>query len=84
MLTTPEGQQEAKAHQEKAEELYLRALSLVNPAVAAHRGLGMLYEKAGQKSEALNEYEKYLALAPAPIDRERIQKRIENLRRSAP
>ena len=84
LLTTPEGQQEAKAHQEKAEELYLRALSLVNPAVAAHRGLGMLYEKAGQKSEALNEYEKYLALAPAPIDRERIQKRIENLRRSAP
>ena len=83
LLTTPDGQQEAKMHQQKAEELYLRALSLDNPAPVAHRGLGMLYEKSGRQVEALNEYEKYLALAPASIDRERIQKRIENLRRSA-
>ena len=84
LLTTPDGQQEAKTHQQKDEELYLRALSLDNPAPVAHRGLGMLYEKSGRKDDAVSEYEKYLALAPATIDRERVQKRIENLRRSAP
>jgi predicted RNA polymerase sigma factor len=44
----------------------------------------MLYEKLGRKDEALAEYQKYLDLAPAAIDHERIQKRIENLRRPAP
>jgi predicted Zn-dependent protease len=32
LLTTPDGQQEAKAHQQKAEELYLQALSVDKPA----------------------------------------------------
>jgi len=41
--------------------------------------LGMLYEKLGRKSDALNEYQKYIELAPAAIDRERIKKRIEAL-----
>jgi regulator of sirC expression with transglutaminase-like and TPR domain len=59
--------------------LYRRALSLDNPTPLAHRGLGMLYEKLGRKSDALNEYQKYLELAPAAIDRERIKKRIEAL-----
>jgi len=83
LLTTAGGQQEAKAHQQKAEELYRRALGLDNPTPVAHRGLGMLYEKLGRKDEALSEYQKYLDLAAGATDRERIQKRIENLRRPA-
>ena len=79
LLTTPAGQENAKAHQQKADELYRRALSLDNPTPLAHRGLGMLYEKLGRKSDALSEYQKYIELAPAAIDRERIQKRIEAL-----
>jgi predicted RNA polymerase sigma factor len=62
--------------------LYLRALQLDNPVLTAHRGLGMLYEKLGRISEAVIQYEKYVALAPAAFDRERIQKRIEALRRT--
>ncbi len=84
LLATPGGQEEAKAHQQKAEENYLRALALDNPTPIAHRGLGMLYEKLGRKDEAIGEYQKYLDLSPAAIDRERIQKRIETLRRPAP
>jgi len=79
LLATPSGQENSKVHQQKAEDLYRRALSLDNPTPLAHRGLGMLYEKLGRKSDALSEYQKYIELAPAAIDRERIQKRIEAL-----
>jgi beta-barrel assembly-enhancing protease len=81
LLTTP-GQQNWKTHQQKAEEYYLRALSLENPVPTAHRGLGMLYEKLGRPVEAVTSYEKYLELAPGAMDRERIQRRIEALRRT--
>ena len=82
LLATPAGQENWKAHQQKAEELYLRALSLQQPAAAAHRGLGMLYEKLGRTAEAVSQYEKYVEIAPSAFDRERIQRRIESLRRT--
>ncbi|MDX6577993.1 MAG: hypothetical protein QOE96_3946 [Blastocatellia bacterium] len=82
LLATPEGQQNWKSHQQKAEELYQRAANLDNPFPAIHRGLGMLYEKLGRPNEALTEYEKYLQLVPGAVDRERIQRRLEVLRRS--
>jgi predicted Zn-dependent protease len=82
LLATPAGQENWKLHQQKSEELYRRALAADNPVAVAHRGLGMLYEKLDKKTEALAEYEKYLELAPAPADHDRIQKRIENLRRT--
>lgn len=82
LMATPAGPENWKSHQQKAEEYYLRALSLNDPFPAAHRGLGMLYEKLGRPSDALNHYEKYVTLAPAAFDRERIQKRIEALRRN--
>ena len=82
LLATPAGQQNWKTHQQKAEELYQRAANLENPFPAIHRGLGMLYEKLGRPNEAVTEYEKYLELAPDAIDRERIQRRVEALRRT--
>lgn len=82
LLATPAGQQNWKTHQEKAESYYLKALSLNDPVPQAHRGLGMLYEKLGRASEALTQYEKYLEAAPTAFDRERIQKRIDALRRT--
>src|SRR6266513_1797317 len=74
LLLTPAGQENWKLNQQKAEELYLRALKMDNPFPAAHRGLGMLYEKLERKSDAANEYEKYLELAPAATDGERIKR----------
>ena len=84
LLATAAGQEFWKQHQQKAEELYLRALSLENPLPAAHRGLGMLYEQLGRNTDAAAEYEKYVALAPDAIDHERFQKRAETLRRPSP
>jgi len=82
LLATPAGQENWKTHQQKAEELYLRALNLNEPVPAAHRGLGMLYEKLGRAAEAVAQYEKYIERAPTAFDRERIQRRIETLRRA--
>jgi predicted Zn-dependent protease len=82
LLATPEGKDNWQRHQQKAEELYLRALNAENPVPAAHRGRGMLYEKLGRASAAAAEYEKYIELSPSAKDRDRIQRRIESLRRS--
>ena len=82
LLATPAGQENWKNHQQKAEELYLRSLGLNAPVPAAHRGLGMLYEKLGRTPEAVTAYEKYIELAPTAFDRERILRRIESLRRT--
>jgi predicted Zn-dependent protease len=80
LLATPAGQENWQKHQQMAEDFYKRALNADNPGPVAHRGLGMLYEKLGRGSDAAAEYEKYLELSPAAIDRERIQRRIEALK----
>src|SRR5215211_967163 len=80
LLATPAGQDNRQRHQQMAEQFYRRALNAENPAPVAHRGLGMLYEKLDRASDAASEYEKYLELSPAAIDRERIQRRIEALK----
>jgi tetratricopeptide (TPR) repeat protein len=82
LLLTPGGKDNWLRHQKKAEELYLSALKAENPLAIAHRGLGMLYEKLGRANEAAQEYEKYIELSPSATDKERIQKRIESLRRA--
>ena len=84
LLATDVGQQNWKTNQAKAEELYLRSLQVNNPTPLAHRGLGMLYEKIGRAKEAINEYQKYLDLAPGALDRERIQHRLQTLKGSGP
>ncbi len=83
-LTNNAKKDAAKNNQQKAEELYLKSLKLDNPVPIAHRGLGMLYEKTGRTKEAIDEYQKYLDLAPNALDRERVQRRIQTLKGSGP
>ena len=59
LLETPMGKENWQRHQQKAEELYLRAVNAENPAPAAHRGLGMLYEKLGRANVPLQNREVY-------------------------
>ena len=80
LLATPAGKDNWQKHQQMAEQLYRRALNAENPVPVAHRGLGMLYEKLERRVDAAAEYEKYLELSPAAIDRGRIQRRIEALK----
>jgi predicted Zn-dependent protease len=81
LMATEIGQQNWKTNQSKSEELYLKSLKLDSPAPVAHRGLGMLYEKTGRGKEAIDEYQQYLELVPGAVDRERIQRHIESLKR---
>ena len=80
LMKTPAGQEAWKANQQKAEELYLRALELNRFNSMAHRGLGMLYEKIERKDEAMSEYRKYIELAPNAFDLERIKRRLQILK----
>ncbi|HEX5604055.1 MAG TPA: M48 family metalloprotease, partial [Pyrinomonadaceae bacterium] len=57
LLATPEGKENWRQNQQKAEELYLRALAAENPIPLAHRGLGILYEKLARANDALIQYQ---------------------------
>jgi regulator of sirC expression with transglutaminase-like and TPR domain len=81
LLATPAGKENWDQHQKKAEELYLRSLDAQNPVTVTHRGLGMLYEKLGRPNDAVAAYQKYVELSPSAQDRERIQRRIEALKK---
>jgi hypothetical protein len=80
LLATPAGEANWQKHQQMSEEFYRRALNAENPVPVAHRGLGLLYEKLARGTDAVAEYEKYLELSPAAVDRERIQRHIEALK----
>lgn len=82
LLKTPAGEQAWKANQQKAEELYLRALEMNRFNYLAYRGLGMLYEKIDRRDDATSQYRKYLELAPNAFDSERIRRRMNALRGS--
>jgi predicted Zn-dependent protease len=82
LLATPAGQEAWKSNSEKAETLFLRALTLNRFNAGARRGLGMLYERLNRKQEAASEYAKYLELAPNAIDTERVRRRLAVLRDS--
>jgi tetratricopeptide (TPR) repeat protein len=85
LMKTTAGQEAWKANQEKAEQLYLRALELNRFNYLVHRGLGMLYEKAGRKEEAISQYRKYIELAPlSAADMERFRRRLQTLRGVSP
>jgi beta-barrel assembly-enhancing protease len=85
LMKTVAGQQAWKTNQEKAEQLYLRALELNQYNYLVHRGLGMLYEKIGRKEEAISQYRKYIELAPREAaDMERFRRRLQTLRGVSP
>jgi hypothetical protein len=47
----------------------------------AHRGLGLVYERMGQKGRAIRSWQAYLRIAPGAADAELIRARIERLSR---
>ena len=51
-----------------------------NPGYApTYRGLGMVYEKMGQKSQAKIAFKRYLQLSPTAQDAAQIRDRLEHL-----
>lgn len=82
LMKTPAGNEAWEMNQEISEKLYLQALELDRFNAAAHRGLGMLYEKLDKNEAAAIEYSKYLELAPNAVDSERFRRRLGLLRES--
>ncbi|MBZ5671806.1 MAG: M48 family metalloprotease [Acidobacteriia bacterium] len=82
LLANGEGQAAWQENQRLAEETYQKALAIDPANAKTYLGLGQLYEKTNRNKEALEAYEKYLELAPNALDRQRVQGRIDILRRS--
>jgi predicted Zn-dependent protease len=83
LLANGEGQVAWQENQRLAEETYQKALAIDPANAKTYLGVGQLYEKSNRGKEALEAYEKYLELAPNALDRQRVQGRIDILRRSA-
>jgi predicted Zn-dependent protease len=79
LLTTPEEQTSWEENRKKAEAAYRKAVEIDASNAEGHRGLGLVYDNAGNMSGAIAEYQKYLELAPKAWDHAEIQKRLAAL-----
>jgi len=64
----------------EAQKKYVSALRVSPGYAPALRGLGLVYEKSGQKAKAIKSLQAYLRLAPKAADAAAIRARIERLR----
>jgi regulator of sirC expression with transglutaminase-like and TPR domain len=64
----------------EAQKKYIAALRISPGYAPALRGLGLVYEKSGQKAKAIKSLQAYLRLAPKAADAAAIRTRIERLR----
>jgi len=64
----------------EAQKKYIAALRVSPGYAPALRGLGLVYEKSGQKAKAIKSLQAYLRLAPKAADAGAIRARIERLR----
>ncbi len=62
-----------------AEAGFKQLLAQSRGHAGAHRGLGFLYQRTGQKGKALSEYRLYLKLNPNAKDAASVRKRIQEL-----
>jgi len=77
LMARPAGQAAMDASQKQSEEAYRKALELDAANAAAHRGLGFLYEKQHLPAQCVDEFRKYLELAPNALDQLQIHRRLE-------
>ena len=76
LLKAPGGEQTLESNQQLAEKNYKRALEMSPDLAGAHRGLGFLYEDERKPELSVQEFRKYLELAPSAVDAPQIQRRI--------
>ena len=62
-----------------AEALYKQALATNRGFAPAHKGLGFLYQRIGNKAKAIESLRTYLKLVPAAKDADSVKKRLEQL-----
>jgi predicted Zn-dependent protease len=81
LMATREGRAAFAENRPRAEALYRRALAADPSNHQVYRGLGLLYERAGERDAALQAFREYVRAVPDGPDRARIVRRIEHLER---
>ncbi len=66
-------------HLADAKKKYEAALAQNSRYPAAHRGLGFVYQRLGDRAKALKHLERYLELSPGARDADEVKKKIESL-----
>src|SRR4029079_10360640 len=66
-------------HLAEAKEKYEASLAQTSRYPAAHRGLGFVYQRLGDRAKALKHLRRYLDLSPNARDAAEVKKKIESL-----
>jgi regulator of sirC expression with transglutaminase-like and TPR domain len=66
---------------DEARRVFQTAVDLAPRFAPAHRGLGLVYEREGQRARAIRSWQAYLRIAPDAPDAPLIRARIERLSR---
>jgi Flp pilus assembly protein TadD len=79
LLNAPGGQQTLQSNQEQAEKNYKRAMEISPDLAGPYRGLGFSYEQERKPEQSVQEFRKYLELAPTAVDSPQIKRRVDTL-----
>jgi predicted Zn-dependent protease len=82
LLEAPGGAAALAESSRQAEEAYRQAAELEPEFARTYRGLGFLYERAGQGPLAIEAFRRYLELAPSALDRQQISRRLVALEKA--
>jgi len=77
LMDSPAGKAAWEVSRKQSEDAYRQALALDPGNAAAHRGLGLLYEKEHMPERCAEEFQKYLQLEPDAPDGAQIRRRLE-------
>ena len=79
LLTKKATEQYLAGNFDAAASLYKQALASNRGYAPAHKGLGFLYQRTGNKAKAIESLRTYLKLVPAAKDADSVKKRLEQL-----
>ncbi|HTC62053.1 MAG TPA: M48 family metalloprotease [Candidatus Saccharimonadales bacterium] len=79
LLKAPGAQQTLESNQQLAEKNYRKAIEMSPELAGPHKGLGFMYQQELKPAQSVQEFKKYLELAPSAMDSPQITRRIEAL-----
>jgi len=82
LLNAPGGQETLESNQQLAEKNYRKALEISPDLAGPHRGLAYLYEEERRPEQSVQEFRKYLDLAPSAVDAPQIKRHIWTLEKN--
>jgi beta-barrel assembly-enhancing protease len=77
LLKAPGGAQALQSNHLLAESNYRRAIEISPDLPGPHRGLGFLYEQDRKPKRSIEEFRKYLDLAPSAMDSQQVRRRLD-------